>query len=71
MAESWSWSVEDVYDPVYTATAAPAGIAYMVYMGGPSGGDGMAGFQTHDDFLREGGINEMPPEIAAKVREAL
>lgn len=37
----------------------------------PAGGGYMAGFQSVDQFLEDGPLNDMPEAIAAEVREAI
>lgn len=65
----WTWEVQESFDPVYTATATPDGIAYSVFMGGPSGGPGGAGYQSYEQLLANGPLNDMPEAIAREVRE--
>lgn len=65
---SWSWEIDEVYDPCYVATASARGISYIVYTGGPHGGGGMAGAQSYEELLANGPLNNMPPAIEAEVR---
>ena len=64
----WSWETDETYRPWYTASAMPDGISYMVITQGPSGGPGMAGYQSYEALLAQGAINGMPAAIEARVR---
>ncbi len=65
---SWTWDTDEAYNCSYTATATSSGISYMVFMGGPSGGEGMAGSQSYEELLAGGPLNRMPANVQAEVR---
>lgn len=69
MPSEWTWETDETYRPVYTATATSDGITYMVMLGGPAGGPGMAGYQSYEQLLADGPLNSMPEAIAREVRE--
>jgi hypothetical protein len=65
---SWSW---DLGYESYMAALSPVGVSYFVWMPGPAGGEGMAGFQSLDALLANGPLHDMPPEIHGAIRAAI
>lgn len=70
MPNEWRWDLEDNHWIELKLT--DVGLSYTGWDWTlQSGGGYMAGFQSVDEFLRDGPLKEMPESIAAGVRHAL
>lgn len=67
-ATPWTWDTDEAFRPTYWAFATGDGIRYVVYLNGPAGGFGMAGYQSYEALLANGPLNQMPATIEAQIR---
>jgi len=66
---TWTWDLDDRDDHWIDLEIDPSGLKYIgTDWSHQAGGGYFAGFQTFNEFFRDGPINDMPEEIATELR---